>query len=87
MSSAVSWLRPGWNVQEVHGGPDITAPATTRFTAGTDRLDRTGIATDAASPSSVAQVGAHVHIELDGGGDPYLAWTTLAGLAGHDVPL
>ena len=55
------------------------------FEPGTDRLSAPGFETSAEVRAAAVQVGAHVQIELDGGGDVYLAWTTLGELA--DVSL
>ena len=55
------------------------------FESGTDRLSGTGYATSAEVRGAATQVGAHLHIELDGGGDLYLAWTTLGELAGQEL--
>lgn len=55
------------------------------FEPGTDRLSATGFETSAEVRAAAVQVGAHVQIELDGGGDVHLTWTTLGELA--DVSL
>ena len=55
------------------------------FEPGTDRLSGTGSATSAEVRAAATQVGHHLHIQLDGGGDLYLAWTTLGELSGVDV--
>ena len=55
------------------------------FEPGTGRLSATGFETSAEVRAATVQVGEHVQIELDGGVDVYLAWTTLGELA--DVSL
>ena len=55
------------------------------FEPGTDRITETGFESSAEARAAATQVGAHLHIELDGGGDLYLAWTTLGELAGVDL--
>ena len=53
------------------------------FEAGVDRLEVEGL-TEQEFTARATQVGEHLHVQLDDG-DLYLAGTTLAELAGHDV--
>ena len=55
------------------------------FEPGTDRLSAPGFETSTEVRAAAVQVGAHVQIELDGGGDVFLAWTTLGELAGQEL--
>ena len=53
------------------------------FAPGTDRLAIEGM-TEEGFTAGAIQLGLHLHVALDDG-DLYLAWTTLAELAGQDV--
>ena len=53
------------------------------FEAGVDRLEVEGL-TEQEFTARATQVGDDLHVQLDDG-DLYLAGTTLAELAGHDV--
>ena len=68
-------LRPGWDRARARLG-EALAPRLERAAR-----DGTGFETSAEVRAAAVQVGAHVQIELDGGGDVYLAWTPLGDLA------